>query len=45
MVRPTRYLPPTTAVRDLIDEIIRRRIVPTNKSDDARTWGFQLFTE
>jgi hypothetical protein len=35
MIRRLRYLPVTTGVRDLILEIVARRIVPPSKSGDA----------
>jgi hypothetical protein len=35
MVRRIRYLTITTAVRELIEEIVRRKLVPPNKTGDA----------
>jgi hypothetical protein len=35
MVRRVRYLPATTLVKDLKEEIMRWKIVPTNKAGDA----------
>jgi hypothetical protein len=35
MIRRIRYLPATTAVKHLIDEILRRKLVPPSKAGDA----------
>ena len=44
MVRRLRYLTVTTAVRELVEEIVQRKIVPPNKAGDAATWQSRLCT-
>jgi len=35
MIRKLRYLPVTATVQELIEEIMRRKLVPPNKTGDA----------